>query len=333
MNERAGTLSGHMVNAGRLVDSLVIGGLALVAGLGIWLSSPARLGFPDADADAQMTVAEAPEFYPWVRPPAVLPRATLDAQSPLRTAPSARPAGHRPTARSGFLTRLTRPLRDAVFHPSTYSTEDSFYGGPWSADNIAWLGGAAQLDVRRLSLHGDRFSAAEMATQQTFGYGRYEAVMRPARGSGIVTAFFTYTGESFGDPHDEIDIEFLGTDTTRIHFNYFRHGKRGASATFDLPFDASRSDRLYAFEWRPDGITWFVENEPIYSTLPGDTQIPVAAGKVVFSAWTGKPYMRAWHGEADFGARASARFACVSFTPMGETGQQCSDTYGRRYDN
>ncbi len=172
-----------------------------------------------------------------------------------------------------------------------------------------------------------------MNSRETFGYGRYEAIMRPARGSGLVTAFFTYTGPTFGDPHDEIDIEFLGSDTTRIHFNYFRNGERGSAATFDLPFDASRTDRLYAFEWRPDGITWFVENEAIYSTVAGDGKVPVAAGKVIFSAWTGKPYMAAWHGEPDFGAKASARFACISFTPLGETGQRCSDTYKRPSKN
>ena len=41
--------------------------------------------------------------------------------------------------------------------------------------------------------------------------------MQPGRGSGLVTALFTYTGPYAGDPHDEIDIEFLGKDLTKIH--------------------------------------------------------------------------------------------------------------------
>ena len=34
-----------------------------------------------------------------------------------------------------------------------------------------------------------------------------------------------YTGPSEGKPWDEIDIEFLGKDTTKVQFNYFTHGR------------------------------------------------------------------------------------------------------------
>jgi beta-glucanase (GH16 family) len=143
-----------------------------------------------------------------------------------------------------------------------------------------------------------------------------------------VTAFFTYTGPWFKSPHDEIDIEFLGADTTKIHFNYFRNGRSIKPATFDLPFDAAAAPRLYAFEWRPDGITWFVEGEAIYSTVPGDPGVPVSPGKVMFSAWTGKPHMQGWHGVPSFRDGSGAAFQCVSFTPLGHDTPKCSDSYG-----
>ena len=51
------------------------------------------------------------------------------------------------------------------------------------------------------------FRAALDAKAAT-GYGRYEVVMTAAKGNGIISSFFTYTGPYFGDPHDEIDFEF-----------------------------------------------------------------------------------------------------------------------------
>ncbi len=275
---------------------------------------------PIVAAPAPMAVAEVaerqPDFYPWVRPGS---RAEGDDR-PRWTPPEKPRTG-------GFYTRLNSPLEDQIFKASNHGNTQSFYGGNWSPDRVRPRAGGALLEVRRTPEGEEPFSAGEMQSDGFYQYGRYEAVMQPAAGSGLVTAFFTYTGPWFGGPHDEIDIEFLGSDTTRIHFNYFRKGKSIRPATFDLPFDAAAAPRLYAFEWRPDGITWFVEDEPVYSTVPGDPDIPAAAGKVMFSAWTGKPHMAGWHGKPTFTDGAGAAFQCVSFTPMGHDTPKCSDSY------
>lgn len=257
-----------------------------------------------------------PDFYPYVRPGAA---ATTSAGVRPWEAPEKLRTG-------GFLTRLSTPLDDAIFQASNHSNKDSFYGGDWLPENIGARGGAF-LEVKREPKSGMPYTAAEMQSGGEYQYGRYEAIMQPARGSGLVTAFFTYTGPWFGDPHDEIDIEFLGSDTTKIHFNYFRNGKSIKPASFDLPFDAAAAPHLYAFEWHPDGVTWFVDGVPYYATEPGDKAIPVAAGKVMFSAWTGKQSMEAWHGKPLFRDGAGAQFNCVSFTPMGNDTPSCADTY------
>ncbi len=61
--------------------------------------------------------------------------------------------------------------------------------------------------------------------------------------------------------------------------------------------------------------------------MPGDPAIPVKAGKVMFSAWTGKPMLEGWHGPAVFRDGSGAQFNCVSFTPLGHETPRCSDTY------
>ncbi|MFN7165073.1 MAG: family 16 glycosylhydrolase [Hyphomonas sp.] len=308
--------------ADRGADALVLASWLLLIGLGVILTRPPAL--PETAHTGTVAVVEepvmvnaGPDFYPYVRP-----------GSPAPTQAGVQPWAPKPKPnRGGFLTRLNAPGNDPVFFASSHGNADSFYGGDWKPENIAPRNGGAFLEVRREQSGGLPYTAAEMQSSETFRYGRYETVMQPARGSGLVTAFFTYTGPWFGDPHDEIDIEFLGSDTTRIHFNYFRNGKSIKPATFDLPFDAASKPHLYAFEWRPDGITWFVEGVPIYATEAGDAAIPVTASKVMFSAWTGKPMMAGWHGKPVFRDGSGAQFNCVSFTPLGHDTPKCSDTY------
>jgi len=280
------------------------------------LSGSVSIEMPADEAGTSAMVSE-PDFYPWIRP------------APVGPAPEAvaRWTEPRKPRSGGFLTRLNAPLEDPVFRASDHGNFNTFYGGDWVPENVQSRNGGAFLEVRRITGAPAPFSAAEMQSQKTYQYGRYEAVMQPARGSGLVTAFFTYTGAWFGDPHDEVDIEFLGSDTTRIHFNYFRKGKTTQPATFDLPFDAADAPHLYAFEWRPDGITWFVDGVPYYATQPGDPGIPQTAGKVMISTWTGTKQMEGWHGKPLFRDGAGTQFNCISFTPLGHETPQCSDTY------
>lgn len=269
------------------------------------------------DAANPAPVIGAADFHPFVRPGEAAPAG----------------AGIRPWSapdkpqQGGLFTRLSDPLNDPVFTASNHGNAGSFYGGDWLADNVSSRNGGAFLEVKREEHGGLPYTAAEMQSGGKHHYGRYETIMQPARGSGLVSAFFTYTGPWFGDPHDEIDIEFLGSDTTRIHFNYFRDGRTNQPATFDLPFDAASRPRLYAFEWRPDGVTWFVEGVPVYATQIGDPRVPAAPGKLMISAWTGNPGMAGWHGKPLFRDGAGAQFNCVSFTPRGHDTPACSDIY------
>ena len=62
-----------------------------------------------------------------------------------------------------------------------------------------------------------------------------------------MTSLFTYTGPAEGTQHDEIDIEFLGNDTTKMQVNYYVNGVGGHEAIINLGFDAAASAHEYAF--------------------------------------------------------------------------------------
>lgn len=173
------------------------------------------------------------------------------------------------------------------------------------------------------------FFGAEGQRGGAHHYGDYETVMQAGRGSGTISAFFTYTGPYFKDPHDEIDIEILGKDPTKIYLNLFVGGKQMPGKWLPLGFDSSTSFNLYRFEWREDRITWFVNGRQILQVTAAETAIPQTPGKLFVSLWGGAPWQSAWSGALAPATRTEARFACVSYRPLGDDGAMCSDVMAR----
>ena len=137
-----------------------------------------------------------------------------------------------------------------------------------------------------------KFAGAEYRTAQKFSYGYYSVSMKPAKCSGVISSFFTYTGW----PWDEIDIKFLGGDTTRVQFNYYTSGKGGHEYVYSLGFDASEDFHEYGFDWQPDSITWYVDGKPVYRAT---VEIPSAAGNIMMNLWNVADTNANWAGKFD----------------------------------
>ena len=114
--------------------------------------------------------------------------------------------------------------------------------------------------------------------------------MKAAKASGVISSFFTYTGR----PWDEIDIEFLGDDTTRVQFNYYTRGVGGHEYVYDLGFDASEAFHEYAFDWQPDSITWYVDGRAVYRATKN---IPSTAGQIMVNIWNVADSGANWAGK------------------------------------
>lgn len=337
MSEHTTVKSAIWNRAAQNIDALVVACVSAVAGAGLLAFSqltpapaPAsveKTAFASLSDETrtpalrkQRQTGNAAEYHPWEAPrpyTPTLPERDFADPPPQKGGPA-------------LLTRFETPQEDPNFHPSHYDVKNTHYSCHWRAENVESTSSGALLAVhRQAGGHGkiQPCTAAELQTPAAYGYGRYEAVMRPSRGSGLVSAFFTYTGAYFGDPHDEIDIEFLGKDTTKVHFNYFRRGKTHKPAIFDLPFDAADADRLYAFEWTPNRITWFVEGVPFYTVEDTEGHLPVTPGKIYASNWAGHASIEGWTGPRTYKSGSGAHFSCISFVPMGQTGPSCADDY------
>ncbi len=210
---------------------------------------------------------------------------------------------------------------------SDYAIKQSWNGSAFDPENVRFGNEGAKLLIQKRRSQGLDYASAELQRKGFYGYGRYEAVMRAAAGSGLVSSFFTHTSPQFGDPHDEIDFEFLGRNTHQVHLAYFTNGISKGSVYAPTGFDTSLAFHLYAFEWAPDSIRWFVDGKQLYEVHGPDAHVPRASGRVIVNLWTGGPDGIVWLGEPEFKNNTSATYRCVSHVPLGETAPQCSDTF------
>lgn len=144
----------------------------------------------------------------------------------------------------------------------------------------------------KLTKGRDGYVGAEYRSTQKFSYGFYSVKMKPANCPGVISSFFTYTGM----PWDEIDIEFLGDDTTKVQFNYYTKGIGHHEYIYYLGFDAAEDFHEYAFDWQPDSITWYVDGKPVYRATKN---IPTTPAQIMVNIWNVADTNADWAGRFD----------------------------------
>lgn len=223
------------------------------------------------------------------------------------------------------LTKLNDFEVERDWRISNFSFPSAQYNTGWSEDHITYSDAGLALMIKKQRGPHHPYTGGEFQRGGYYGYGRYEVIMRPARGSGLVSSFFTYTGPPFGYPHDEIDIEFLGNDTSKAQFNVFVNGEALNPPLVSLGFDASQAYNLYAFEWTQDEVRWYVNDRLVFTVTENDWRIPAYPGKIMVNLWTGKPKLFAWHGRPNFANGVTAEYKCISYQEIGYSTKQCSD--------
>ena len=153
----------------------------------------------------------------------------------------------------------------------------------WSEDNVTFNDEKMQLIIDSMG-DSEVYRGGEYRSKENYGYGLYEVSMKAIKNDGVVSSFFTYTGPSEDNPWDEIDVEVLGKDTTKVQFNYYTNGVGNHEYMYDLGFDASEDFHTYAFEWKEDSITWYVDGKEAYKATEN---LPVTPGKIMMNAWNG----------------------------------------------
>lgn len=181
----------------------------------------------------------------------------------------------------------------------------------WRSSQVGFWDGQMHLTIDNDWGGWPPYKAGELRSKHKFGYGLYEVSMKPAKNVGTVSSFFTYTGPTDGTPWDEIDIEFLGKDTTKVQFNYYTNGVGGHEKIVDLGFDAAYGYHTYAFEWMPNYIKWYVDGQLKHTAY---SNIPSHPGKIMMNIWPGTG-VDEWLGRYDGKTPLTASYDWVRYTP------------------
>jgi GR25 family glycosyltransferase involved in LPS biosynthesis len=156
-----------------------------------------------------------------------------------------------------FLRHDTFPSNLVLFRP----------GNAGANDNEAVLSLCEELTAVRA------FTSAAVASTHRFRFGRFTAEVRPPRVPGLVTGVFLHRN----GPRQEIDIELLGRDPTKLLVNVFfnpggpgtklEYGYRGTPTVIDLGFDASADFHVYEIDWQPNAIRWIVDGFVVHERV------------------------------------------------------------------
>jgi len=182
-----------------------------------------------------------------------------------------------PEESSWLLLEDTFPSNLALFSPDNYEPLD---------ENLT------RLALRQEKSAVREYTSASICSNQSYVHGRFSAVIKAAKGSGIVTGIFLHRNS----PRQEIDVELLGRDTTKMITNVYynpgakgtrlEYGYRGTPVQIDLAFDASEKFHEYTIEWTSTSMRWFVDDQLVHERVNWNpTPIPHLPMQFYVNLW------------------------------------------------
>ncbi|XXX76332.1 family 16 glycosylhydrolase [Sorangium sp. So ce134] len=155
------------------------------------------------------------------------------------------------------------------------------------------------------------YKGGELYSAQGQLHGRIEVRMRMARGSGILSTFFTYKNgsEMSGAFWEEIDIEVFGKDNARSWQSNIITGM-GTRVTSEQVHtaDASLADgyHTYTLEWTPDYVAWSIDGEEIRRSTGAQVATLTNQQSLRFNLWSSEA--TEWVGPFDDSALPQHQF-------------------------
>lgn len=186
-------------------------------------------------------------------------------------------------------------------------------------DEVYVENGSLRLRSRKRDYGSQHFTSGRVDTSGKFApvYGRFEIRAKLPGGKGLWPAHWLYpqnrdwamerlmsravtNGQERAIPearpwYSEIDImEFLGHTNViygTLHYHTFEGVKKSSSGKIKGESDYTKDFHLYALEWEPHIMRWFVDGEMIHSTTNGIPHTPhyIILNTAVGGKWPGNP--------------------------------------------
>jgi endo-1,3-1,4-beta-glycanase ExoK len=144
------------------------------------------------------------------------------------------------------------------------------------------------------------YKGGELYSLAQYQYGRMEIRMRMARGSGILSTFFTYKNgsEVSGTFWEEIDIEVFGKDDAKSWQSNIITGMGTRTTSEEVhatPTSLADAYHTYALVWTPDYVAWELDGEEVRRTSSDQVKDLTNPQSFRFNLWAAN--IASWVGE------------------------------------
>lgn len=215
----------------------------------------------------------------------------------------------------------TPPTSSGEFVLAWQDDFDSFDSSLWALQTHSWDGNLALFSQTNATVGDGKvtiqltpeptdtakpYRGVEMRSTRTLTYGKVEARIRFARGSGVVSSLVTIYTPWPADDWNEIDFEHLGNAPTKVQTNcqVYKGPPQQKPVTtsvtptrfeqlHDLGFDVEADFHVYSAEWTPEEVRLFVDGQLIrtWKEEAARMQLPQ---NVLFTIWASDS--AAWAG-------------------------------------
>ncbi|MFN8438673.1 MAG: family 16 glycosylhydrolase [Cytophagales bacterium] len=145
------------------------------------------------------------------------------------------------------------------------------------------------------------FKGAELYSNQSYKYGKYEMRMKMAKGSGILSTFFTYKNgsETTGSFWEEIDIEVFGKNNAQLFQSNIisNNPKKYSEQVHNLDFSLADDYHTYTLEWTPEYVAWYIDDVLMRKTTGGQVNDLTNTQSLRFNLWAAN--ITSWVGAFD----------------------------------
>ena len=187
-------------------------------------------------------------------------------------------------------------------------------------DEVGVENGVLRIRSRVRDYGSQHYTSGRLDTSGKFApvYGRFEIRGRLPVGRGLWPAYWLYpqnrdwpmemrmaeavaAGKESAIPearpwYSEIDImEYLGHEPGVIygmlHYTTFKGERKSSGGVLRGDVDYSKDFHVYALEWEPDSIRWYIDDHLIHATTQGIPHTPhyLILNTAVGGSWPGNP--------------------------------------------
>lgn len=210
-----------------------------------------------------------------------------------------------PPATDGFQLMWEDPfdsLDTTRWTPQTHSWDGNL--AQFTSKNVAVVDGRLQMSLTPSNSTEKPYDGVEYRSVDAITYGKVEASMRFAKGSGVVSSLVLIYTPWPPDDWNELDIECLGNTTGEVQFNHMVNIPPADPISehlqfpekIDLGFDPTADFHTYTIEWLPDAVRFLVDGVVVHEPTEEISRL-VLPQNILLTIWASDA--PSWAGPID----------------------------------